>query len=222
MLYTSLKHLNVIPKSTFDIRIQVILHFVQNELNFVFGGLGMVRYFARCISGTSYRLLLPRQEEYNTTIRCRRIQQAHLFGTAIELEQTLSINGDGRTRSRTIDDSPIVAGKHDMHTGAGATDFVRLRVIHLANGIGEGTGGVDHAFGFHVPFLPRELLLHSSTADLSILVLQKFLDANVVGDGGSVSSGRHCDGQAHTGVILLAYEENCTSLVRLKSSVQVW
>lgn len=68
---------------TFNIWIQIILDFLQDEHDFILRRLRIVCDFTGQIRGSSNRLPLPWQEENHASITRRWIQQPHLLRTII-------------------------------------------------------------------------------------------------------------------------------------------
>ena len=49
---------------------------------------------------------------------------------------------------------PVVARDDDVNAGARLADARRFLVVHLPQRVREGSGGIDHALGLHIEFLP--------------------------------------------------------------------
>ena len=103
-------------------------------------------YRVLACGGASNSESLPGEEKDDPTITCGWIKEAH---------------ADGR----------IVIWKHDVYAGRGTDNVPGLSIVHLPDGVGEGAGGVDHAFGFHLKFLPGELVPAASSTDFTLAVL---------------------------------------------------
>lgn len=96
-------------------------------------------------------LTLPWEEEDDATIGSGWIEQAHLLRA-------------------------VVAGKHDVDTGAWAANLLYVRVVHLADAVSEGTGGIDDALGFDGPLPFGQVVTQLGSAEhflsASVLLLQ--------------------------------------------------
>ena len=68
-----------------NVRVQVVLHLLQDEHDLVFGGLGIVRHLARQICRTGDSVLLPGQEEDDAAVARGWIEKTHLIGTVNEI-----------------------------------------------------------------------------------------------------------------------------------------
>merc|ERR1719228_3021646 len=118
-----------IPATYIDVRGEVILHLVEDELDILLTWAWTVSYRARCVGGASNGEPLPREEKDDPTITGGRVKEAH---------------ADGR----------IVIWEHDVYAGRGTDNVAGLSVVHLPDGVGEGSGRIDHTFGFYLKFLP--------------------------------------------------------------------
>lgn len=127
-------------------------------------------------------LSLPWQEEDDATVGCGWIEQTHLLGA-------------------------VVARQDDVHARAGTADLLYLGVVHFADAVGEGSGGVDDALRLHRPLFLRQRVTHFGAAQdfiaIGVLLLKQFLHLNVVSDGCAMSGGGESNSQTHAGVVLL-------------------
>lgn len=128
-------------------------------------------------------MTLPWEEEDDSAVGSSWIEQAHLLRA-------------------------VVAGKHDVDTGAWAANLLHFRVVHLSDAVGEWTGGVDDALRLDSPLLLAQVVAQLGSAEhfvsAGVLLLQQFLNFDVIRDSSTVTGGSQSHSQAHTGVILLS------------------
>lgn len=135
------------------------------------------------VGGASNGVALPGEEEDDAAVRGRGVDQAHL-GRA---EVTWQDNVDARR---------------------GSDDFLALLIVHLSDRVREGTGAVDDALGLdgdvlgRVAILFRDQVLDGGAAESALLVLDQACNFGVVGDGGTVQSGSHGNGDVHARVVV--------------------
>lgn len=73
----------ILLRPTFNVRIQVILDFSEDEEDLVLGGFGVVRDLARQVRGARDGALQPRQEEDHAPVRRRGVEEAHMLWTGM-------------------------------------------------------------------------------------------------------------------------------------------
>lgn len=183
------------------IRIQIVLDLVEDKLDLVLGGRWIVGDFAGQVGGAGNRLPLPGQEEDDAAVGSGGIQQTHLIGA-------------------------IVARQYDMNSGTGAADALHRGVVHLADGVREGTGGINNALGLHGELLAGDMVLDLGSAQhlfaSAVVLLQQLLHLHVIAHSGTVTSGSQRHRQTHPGIILLAIivDDSAAQLVLLEHGEQ--
>lgn len=123
-----------ISATDLDVLVQIVLDLRDDELDLVLGRSGRVRDVAQGVRGAGDGLTLPRQEENDTSVRSRGVQETHLFGT-------------------------VVPGQDNVNTRTGRTDRLHRRIVHLADRVCERTRRIDHALGVDGPRFVREGVL---------------------------------------------------------------
>lgn len=80
-----------------------------------------------------------------------------------------------------------------MDTAAGAADALHVGVVHFADGVREGAGGVDDALRRHRPLFPGDFVSDGDAAHHGpsrlVLRLQEVRDHDVVRDSCPMSRG---------------------------------
>lgn len=71
---------------------------------------------------------------------------------------------------------PVVSWEDNVDARRRAADVLNGLVVHLPDGVGEGTGRVDYGLRFDVPFLTRQLVLKGLTAELKLLPYQELIN----------------------------------------------
>lgn len=187
-----------ITAANIDFRLEVVLHLVENPLDFFFASNGVLGDLTGSIGSTSDSVALPWEEEDDTTIRSVRINQAHVCRREI-------------------------TGENNVYTRRGSDNFFDLLVVHLADSVGEGTSCVDDTLGSDGEFIRLavgfgDYVLDASTIELAVRIPGKACDFDVVDDRGAVKGGGHGERDVHAGVVVGTI---CVGVSHLLLSVRI-
>ena len=166
-----------------DVGGQVVADLVENPLDRLLIGQGVLGHGRGLVGGTGDGVALPGEEEDDAAVGGGRVDQAHLAGA-------------------------VVAGEDNVHTGGGSDNVLAVLVVHLADGVGEGTGAVDDALGLDVKGARLvsvslgDHVLEGSTAELAVRALLEGSDLHVVHNSSTVEGGSHADRDVHAGVVV--------------------
>lgn len=130
-----------VSATDFNVLVQIILDLRDDELNLVLGRSGRVRDVAQGVGRAGDGLTLPRQEENDSSVRSRGIQETHLFGT-------------------------VITRQDNVHTRTRSTDRLHRGIVHLADRVCERTRRIDHALGVDCPRFVGEGVLEKTKFQL--------------------------------------------------------
>ena len=171
-----------VASSHLNVRIQVVLDLVDDEVDVLLGRRRRVGHFARTVRCAGHCVVLPRQEEDHTTVAGVRVEKTHILRT-------------------------VVVGQHNVDARARLADLLGLGVVHLTDRVRVGSGRVDDALGFDVELFAAVSIEAFGADDRLLAGLVHFVnelgDIDVVGHVGAEARGRQRDADVHAGVVVL-------------------
>ncbi|KAI6752390.1 hypothetical protein HG530_013759 [Fusarium avenaceum] len=163
---------NVLARQS-RVGVQKLADLSENEVNVVLLRDRCTLDLAGVVGGTGKSVSLPGKNKDNTAVR----------GGSVE--ETKTVGADA-------------LGEHDVHAGGGSDDGLARGVVHLVDGVGEGTGSVDDTLGADL----------EGADDLAVGILVKTCHLNVVENGSTVMRSSKSESDVHSGVVVLAIVVN--------------